>query len=148
MCKLRACVCIHGFSTGSKYEHKVIMIVSPYILQCTCTSQLLPYLVKRKVLNDQSSAHILSQPESEAGKNLNKVLMGIAHEPDNQDTIENIYLALFDCYEETGIEWCWDMAAKTLRSTGNHSPKHYHSGNFIYILILIFLCSDIRIETT
>ena len=95
------------------------MKVSPFILQCTCTSQLLPYLVKRKVLNDQSSAHILSQPESEAGKNLNKVLMGIAHEPDNQDTIENIYLALFDCYEETGIEWCWDMAAKTLRSTGN-----------------------------
>ena len=134
--KLRACVCIHCFSTGSKYEHKVIMKVSPFILQCTCTSQLLPYLVKRKVLNDQSSAHILSQPESEAGKNLNKVLMGIAHEPDNQDTIENIYLALFDCYEETGIEWCWDMAAKTLRSTGNHSPKHYHcfiADNFIFL---------------
>ena len=113
------------------------MKVSPYILQCTCTSQLLPYLVKRKVLNDQSSAHILSQPESEAGKNLNKVLMGIAHEPDNQDTIENIYLALFDCYEETGIEWCWDMAAKTLRSTGNHSPKHYHSDNFILIFCVV-----------
>ena len=64
--------------------------------------------------------------------------MGIAHEPEKEDMIENVYLALFDCYEETGIEWCWGMAAKTLRSTGNLIVTPLFHCRQFYILILIF----------
>ena len=98
------------------YAHQVMIAISSYILQRNCVDQLLPYLEKRGVV---ASKVILSQSESETASNLSKFLNARSHEPENQrGMIEGIYLALLDCYEESGSAWCHGMAVSGLRPAG------------------------------
>ena len=98
------------------YAHQVMIAISSYILQRNCVDQLLPYLEKRGVV---ASKVILSQSESETASNLSTFLNARSHEPENQrGMIEGIYLALLDCYEESGSAWCHGMAVSGLRPAG------------------------------
>ena len=101
------------------YAHRVMVSISPYILQCKCVDQLLPYLEKRGVVASKVRSLILRQSESETASNLSKFLNARSHEPGNQrGMIEGIYLALLDCYEESGSAWCHGMAVSGLRPAG------------------------------
>ena len=81
--------------------------------------QLLPYLEKRGILQSKIKSFILSQTEREPASNLLKVLNGKLHEPGTvAHVVEGIYLALLDCYEESGNVYCHGMAVNGLRPVG------------------------------
>ena len=104
---------------GRGYAHRVIVTISTYILQCQCVQKLLPFLVKRGVVASKVSSLILSQSDTEAAITLDKLLNARSHEPENQaGMVEGIYLALLDCYEESGNVWCHGMAVNGLRPVG------------------------------
>ncbi|CAI8013703.1 Probable protein S-acyltransferase 23 [Geodia barretti] len=103
-------------SHGKDYALRVMAAISSYILQCNCVEQLLPYLEKCGVVASKVRSHILSRSEGEAASNLSKFLNARSREQGNQrGIIEGIYLALLDCYEESGSVWCHGMAVSGLR---------------------------------
>ena len=118
--KIRVCTLAPlPVSPGTDYAHRVMAAISSYILQCKCVKQLLPYLEKRGVVASKIRSLILSQSEGEAASNLSKFLNARSCEQGNQrDIIEGIYLALLDCYEESGNAWCHGMAVSGLGPAG------------------------------
>ena len=70
------------------------------------------------------STYILSQADSEAAGSLEKLLNGRSREPASEASmVEGIYLALRDCYEESGNVWCHGMAVSGLKT---RKVTHFH----------------------
>ena len=69
---------------------------------------------------NNASLVILSQSDSEAPRSLEKLLRGRSREPgiEVQQMVDGIYLALLDCYEESGNVWCHGMAVSGLHRVG------------------------------
>ena len=93
-------------NAGIGYTRQVVAAMSPRILHCKCVRQLMPHLARRQVVAASVSTYILSQVDSEAAGSLEKLLNGRSREPANvASMVEGIYLALLDCYEESGNVW-------------------------------------------
>ena len=117
-------VLIHNIKPAdTSYQRRVIDKVSQDILQCKCTRQLLPHLVRRKILTDGVCAQIISQSESKDVVSINRILKGVAAEPGRQNVVGDLYLALLDCCEESPNMWCHIMAISKLRQAGK---DHYN----------------------
>ena len=112
-------------SPASGYANRVITSISPSILQCRCVRELLPHLERRSVVASKVSSHILGQSERDAASSLEKVLVGRSREAGNEASkIENVYLALLDCYEQSGVVWCRNVAVGVLRNAGVYTNAH------------------------
>ncbi|CAI8035575.1 hypothetical protein GBAR_LOCUS19936, partial [Geodia barretti] len=98
------------------YAHQVIVAISPYLLLCKCVEQLLPHLVRRGVVASKVRSIILSQSDTEAASSLERLLNGRSREPGVEvSMVEGVYLALLDCYEESGSVWCHGMAVSGIQ---------------------------------
>ena len=101
------------------YAHQVIVAISPYLLQCKCVEQLFPHLVRRGVVASKVRSIILSQSDTEAASSLERLRNGISCEPGVEvSMVEGVYLALLDCYEESGSVWCHGMAVSGIQPVG------------------------------
>ena len=55
----------------------------------------------------------------EAASDLERLLVARIHDGGNEaGKIENVYLALLDCYEEAGSVWCRNVAVSVFRPAG------------------------------
>ncbi|CAI8041222.1 hypothetical protein GBAR_LOCUS22924, partial [Geodia barretti] len=97
------------------YAHQVIVAISPYLLLCKCVEQLLPHLVRRGVVASKVRSIILSQSDTEAASSLERLLNGRSREQELSSMVEGVYLALLDCYEESGSVWCHGMAVSGIQ---------------------------------
>ncbi|CAI8019243.1 Receptor-type tyrosine-protein phosphatase alpha [Geodia barretti] len=98
------------------YAHQVIVAISPYLLLCKCVEQLLPHLVRRGVVASKVRSIILSQSDTEAASSLERLLYGRSREQGVEvSMVEGVYLALLDCYEESGSVWCHGMAVSGIQ---------------------------------
>ena len=120
-------------NAGVDYTRQVVAAISPRILHCKCVRQLMPHLARRQVVAASVSTYILSQADSEAAGSLEKLLNGRSREPASEASmVEGIYLALLDCYEESGNVWCHGVAVSGLRPVGMYlslscSPAHFYN---------------------
>ena len=117
-------------NAGIGYTRQVVAAMSPRILHCKCVRQLMPHLARRQVVAASVSTYILSQADSEAAGSLENAR---SREPASEASmVEGIYLALLDCYEESGNVWCHGVAVSGLRPVGMYlslscSPAHFYN---------------------
>jgi ankyrin repeat protein len=100
---------------GENYALQVVQSIIPHISQCRCIRQLLPHLERRAIVAGKACSFMSSQSDSEAVKSLERLLTGSFSERGSEGKVDSMYLALLDCYEETGDVWCWSLAASKLR---------------------------------
>ena len=107
------------YAAGEDYAHQAVVAISSRIFHCKCVRQLLPHLARRQVVAASASSFILSQSDGEAARSLDRLLNARSREPGIEASIvEGIYLALLDCYEESGYAWCHGVATSELRPVG------------------------------
>ena len=71
------------------------------------------------VTNTDVISRIRALPDAEAASSLEKVLMGRSRERGEEGgKVESLYLALLDCYEQSGSEWCHKAAVGIIRPAG------------------------------
>ena len=87
--------------------------VSPNLLRCQCTQQLLPYLSSRRIVTPEEDAWISSQPICTEG-----MVTVLKKNVCNSKMIEGLYLALMDCVEELQNIWCHRVATARIRLAG------------------------------
>ena len=106
---------------ASGYAYRVTQAISSHILQCQCMKELLVHLEQRGVVASKIHSHILGLlPDvAKAAGSLQRLLVGRSREHgDEASKIESVYLALLDCYEQSGNEWCRNVAVNVLRPAG------------------------------
>ena len=71
------------------------------------------------VTNTDVISRIRALPDAEAASSLERVVMGRSSERgDEGGKVESLYLALLDCYEQSGSEWCHKAAVGIIRPAG------------------------------
>ena len=115
--------------------------LSPHVLQCRCVRELLPHLERRSVVASKVSSHILGMSDVEAASDLERLLVARIHDGGNEaGKIENVYLALLDCYEEAGSVWCRNVAISVLRPAGTVRCICVSLLLFRYGCVLVCMC--------